>query len=242
MRLRIESIDGVVIDDTGNGDLADLANGTLVSADSSAPFVGVFVVGTSDPSAAPLVGLELGRLSLDIVVMSAGAGSITFILEDRDYSPGPFAEGVFSVESSGTLAAAEGSSVVVESWVNTSNLMPDLGTSVHPLGTLDPLGAIPAGSLAGFGGAQSFGVGAFVADNSANPINLTFSGQYSLFSRVTVNMTDAGMATLSLSGTIAGEQFTTPEPTTLTMAVIGCMPPTCLSVFRHLSRRRRGRK
>ena len=159
----------------------------------------------------PLIGSanNYAELHLNSVhIQVSGAGTLRLTLEDS-YTIGP--DGGMSAIGlvGGTLVAKAGSTATFQSWVNSDNLVPDLGPNAFSFNGLPlaPIGATPAGSVALWAGdGVTFGSGAFSSTASAGFMH---DGPYSLFTQATLNFTGAGIVSFD------SDLSTVPEPTSL---------------------------
>jgi len=208
-RVRIEDLStgqGVVITDNGVGDGAGGTNGVIAFAGT----VGTFTINFTTGLSKPVIGGSNNYAELDLGSMNVrgtGSGSLRITIEDGGYTLGP--DGPLSVVSlvGGTLTAPTGSNVTFQSWANGDNLVPDLGADQPISGGVAPIGSLPpAGSVAVFSPATTFGPGAFSASGSAE---FDKSGAYSLFSQATIVFTGPGMVSFDQNTNVV------PEPTSL---------------------------
>ena len=212
-RLRVENLgtgSGVVVTDGGDGDLAKLAAGIIMYSGTIDGFTFNVTTGLSKPA----IGGVNNYAELDlnsIIVQGNGPGILRIILEDAGYTSGPDGELSAVGLVGGTLTAASGSTATFQSWVNPSNLVPDLGPNAFsPVGLhLDPMGGIPVGSVALWsetGGTVTFGPGAFSSSDSESFMH---SGAYSMFMQATIDFKGAGVVSFD------SNLSTVPEPTSL---------------------------
>lgn len=155
----------------------------------------------------PLGGSVYSHLKLtNMTVATSGAGSIRVTVEDTDYTAGPDTELGLNVLVGGTLVGL-GSSVTVQSWVDPTNDVPDLGSD-QAVGDISgtPVGAIPGTAIPGLTPTYTSGPGPLSAFGS---VPFTKSGAYSLFGQVTV-VFGSGGGTFSLDE----DQVVVPEPAT----------------------------
>jgi hypothetical protein len=184
--------------------------GVVVSADPGSPFIfnqfdivdplnnvttASMTVGMIAPASNP-VAPELAKMSMqEITVHSTGAATLRLTLEDRFYGDvgnlqvnSTVFDGTWAPAFPGAVATGAGSSVVITSWANASNEVPQLGE--------DQLTAVVLPDVPAFTGrstSQTF----YSADS------VTFGGSsytpflaggpyYSLFTVVTITFTGAG--------------------------------------------------
>jgi len=208
-RLRVENFltgSGVVITDNGVGDANSLA-GAITYLGSLNNLTLNITTGISQPligSVDNYAALHLNSVNIQV----GGAGALRLTLEDS-YTVGP--DGGMSAIGlvGGTLNAKAGSTATFQSWVNASNLVPNLGPDAFSLTgqPLAPIGAAPAGSVALWSGdGVTFGSGAFSSTASADFMH---HGPYSLFTQATINFTGAGIVSFD------SDLSTVPEPTSL---------------------------
>jgi len=230
-RLRVEQVgspdNGVVITDTANTGMITYS-GTIGTA-----FIVNVTTGISKPIL-PLAGDGfIAATDLNSVNVSAAAGStLRITLEDTDFTAGTNGNTYITQASIGGTLSGGGNTLTAQSWVNTGNAVPVLGPDQGPgSGVLAAIGGIPGGSTKSFTPtAFTTGPGAF----SGTGIN-TFvkSGNYSMFTQVTVNFNSAGTVSFdSEHGVMA------PVPAGLVLALTG-MPVLGLG---YLGRRRLGFK
>jgi hypothetical protein len=217
-RLRLEDVGtgtGVVVTDNGVGDVNPLA-GVMTYAGA---ITNDFLINVTTGLSKPVIGGVHNDAELDlnsVNVQVGHAGTLRITLEDVGYSVGT--DGALSAVGAvgGTLSAAAGSIAAFQSWVNASNLVPDLGLNASFPSVLPPLGANPADSGAMWSGeGVTFGLGAFSSTASADFIP---SGPYALFTQATINFTGAGMVSFDANLSTVS---TVPEPTSLLLVGSG---------------------
>jgi hypothetical protein len=100
-------------------------------------------------------------------------------LVDSDFTEG--APGPLNVVASFNASVGGGAltTLIMNSWVNPSNLVPDFGPDVFPAGPLGAQGAFPAGSIQVPGPTVGLGMSSF-----SNNVQFTSVGPYSLFADV----------------------------------------------------------
>jgi hypothetical protein len=203
---------GVVVTDNGPGDIEPLLGAIVFSG--SVP--GGFTVNVTTGISKPIIGgvNNFAELDLNSVnVQTAGPGTLRITLEDTGYTGGP--DGPLNLVAllGGVLVAPPGSTVTFQSWVNPLDLVPALGPDTFPVAALPALGAIPAGSVAAFGGSGiTFGPGAYSA---AATVDFTKAGPYALFSQTTVVFTGPGTVSYDEN------QQVVPVPAGLVLALTG---------------------
>lgn len=225
MRFRVENTAtgvGVVITDNGIGDLDPTLGSIVASPALGGSFAVTVGIGTSMP---PLPGAG-SLLTLTGVVVTTGAGSLRFFLENDDYAGGASVDGFVS----SNLIGPTGTSISLQSWLNPDNLVPDLGPDVSIPGVLPAL-SIPAGSLALFAPAV-FGPG--VNSGTATEA-FSADGAYSLFAQGTITFAGAGSVTFTDTQAVV-----TPQPGTMVLLGVGLIALAALPLLRRTARRRTG--
>lgn len=209
LRLRLEDAgtgNGVVITDNGAGDINPLLGALTISQNLGAGFIVNVVTGISQPITANQ--LHLNSVNVDV----QGAGILRMTLEDPDYElsqPGAWA----IAQVGGVLTAPAGSTATFQSWVNASNLVPDLGADQLAAAPLAALGATPAGSVALFDPVFVADPGAFAATDGAA---FAISGPFSLFAQAVIRFTGAGLVSFD-------QDIRVPEPGTLGLISLGML-------------------
>lgn len=222
-RLRIEDPaansgngNGVVITDQGVADSWNTGAGHPYDGAHSIVYmgsIGVFSLSVTTGVESPAfqdpnsyVGIDLSNISIS----SSGAGSLRLILEADGFNIPNDGE-VLEVTNvvGGSLSAGAGSSVTFSSYANHDNGTPNLGaeTTATPvnLAAVTGIGAAPAVSTT-----QTFNTAGF---NGTAKTSFVKSGDYSLYSVVTINFTSAG--TVSFDSATA----TSPAPAGLVLAL-----------------------
>ena len=202
MRLRIEDVTtgvGAVVTDT-DGD------GVLMFSGA----VGSFGVNVTTGLSKPTIGgiTDLGQIDLNSVnVLSSGTGTLRLTLEDTGFVASPLSSVNVEGAVGGTLIAAAGSTITVQSWANGNNLVPDLGLD-QAVGNIGTIGATPAGSVTAWPSDVTFGTGAF-SSTGVGTFDNGPGDTFSLFAQVSINFAGAGSVSFDEN------QKAVPEPASL---------------------------
>jgi len=214
MRLRIEDLVngvGAIITDNGPGDSNPLVGALEFSSGGSG--LGSFLVNVTTGVSKPMIGgvSDLGQIDLNSVnVLTSGAGTLRLTLEDTGYLAGPDSTLHVFGTVGGTLTAPAGSTIMVQSWANGNNLVPDLG----PDQGVGAIGGTPAGSVAAWTPEADFGSGAF-SGSGVGEFNNGAGDTFSLFAQVTVSFTGPGSVSFDEN------QRVVPEPASLLLLGAG---------------------
>jgi hypothetical protein len=221
LRLRIEDQvtgNGVVV--TGVGGLVNYSG----SLGAGSPFTVNVTTGIGAPIMPGAGSPYLAEIHLNSVnVATSGAGSLRIILE-QDGNVGPVGT-LFAVGSvSSTIVATAGSTIQVQSFVNSANVVPGLGPDSGP--PAGPLGAVtdnppgtgtntyvypPAGLPAGY----SAGNGSFGLDPA--PVGFANAGVFSMVTETVLTFTGNGTASFDADLAVSA----VPEPATMASAMAG---------------------
>ena len=212
LRLRVDDGlgHGVVLTDDGDGFLSF----TGIS-------VGAFTLSVTNAISAPLLGnQDRSEMHLDSVnVTSTTGGTLTLTVEGSGFT----AVGVGPAQLTSTLGGSfgmGGGSITTQSWVNTSNLVPNLG----PNGAVSPTSFVaPPGSIST--APQYYTSQAFSGQSTVEFVGI---GTYSLFSKTIFTLGANSVGSFNLNTSVA-----TPEPASLMLLGSGL-----LGIAR-LARRRR---
>jgi hypothetical protein len=218
LRMRIEDTGtnvGVVL--TGAGGVVQFNNAG--GANFSTNFGLVQATGLSKPGQPPGPPAVAEIHLNNITVATTGPATIVLTLEDTGFTA-PATGGAFVTGSFG--GTINGGTARGQSWVNTANAVPNLGTNAGTTTTTaslagNPAGGvvIPAGSIPDLPAAFVGGPGAFSTSGSAP---FTVSGPYSMFMQVTLTFTSAGTASFDIDQSVF-----VPEPGT-GLAALASLP------------------
>jgi hypothetical protein len=206
---------GVIIRDQGPGDSNPLV-GAITFQGQITDLAVNLTVATSKPV---LADAELDLTAGFVTPTRQFPSTVPFrvTLADSDFTEG--APGLLNVVGSfNSFVGGEGTRLIMNSWVNPFNLIPDFGPDVFPAGPLGATGALPAGSIRVPGPVTGPGTFSF-----SNEVQFTSVGPYSLFADVQL-LIDFGSPNLILftdNQRIESITSTVPEPATLVLIVAG---------------------
>lgn len=186
---------------------------TDLDADGVVTFAGAigsnFLINSTTGFSKPAIGGGSQGDQIDLLSFNAasqGPGTLRLLLEDPGFSPVALAPHILKGTVGGTLTAPSGSTITVQSWVNTNNAVPgyglDQGLPASSLVAVVPEGAGSVAVWPPLG--VTFGPGAFSGTATA-PFNPT--GLFSLFLQVDVSF--AGPGNVSFN---ENQQAFVPEP------------------------------
>ena len=246
-RLRVEDLttgQGVVITDGLGAD--PFQDGTLLVTMAGGNIALSITTAQSSNNGgipSPLPGV-LGELFLKSITMtSSGSASVAVTLEDTGYTAPANSSLQLTTQivdanlgSPGFIAPA-GSTLSSQSWADTTNSVPNLGSD-QLFGSLagNPIGSIPASSAATTPPLAFTSGGSPISLNNTATAAFTNVGSYALFTQVLMNFTGAGNISFNQDMTVAqNSQLPTPTPEPGSLMLIGT------GVVALASRMRRGK-